>query len=506
MRRLIVPGLVVAAVFGAWLLFRRGYFGHWVPNTYFAKQGSGFSLHHLQALWGQGASVVELALLWGGGILGLVLAVVRRVWAPALVASGSVFFTAFVLTDWMPNVRHLLPVYVFLPLAWVWAVDRLGRRGRRHGGSRKVRGARTALAAAGTVVVLAAGVQIARIDARYSLWDFESHGEGVRWILPKTAASWTDTRLCLGRIRPPHVRAMDPFEMGMIVQVYRLLEADARPLEDTWYVGRDIGRVGWLAPASIFDTDGLFTPAVAADPRWRTDRLVGPELVRAAMARPVVMTELMDGWDLAVRAEPLVRLLYEPSVPGEWGLLAARGREQPSADEIRRRYDWAVRRLPEWFYVMTLYGEAVGAALERRRDLVDQVLSDNEEFTVATAPAGLEGGPLVLENVGTLLGCDVTPEVVTPGDEVVVTCYYRAYGGVRERYRVFLHLESGDDPMRLQGDHDPLGGFYPTDRWRAGETVRDAARVWIPSDARAGPVQVWVGLFAGERRVRAFPA
>jgi hypothetical protein len=504
-RRLIGPLAIAAAVFAAWLLFRRVYFGRWLPNTYYAKQGSGWDWGNLRPLWGQGSGLLELALLWGGAALSVLLAAVRRSTAPLLVAVATVGFTASVYLDWMPNVRHLLPLYIFLPLAWAWGADRAGRlrwpkvagaRGRLAGGL---------AAATAAVLVLGTGAMLARTDARYSALDFTTHGESERWLLPKTAEKWGDTWLCLTRRVPRHVREMHPFEMGMIAQLYRLVESDARPLEDTWYIGRDIGRVGWLAPANVFDTDGLFTPAVVADASWRRDRSVSRLLSREALGRPVVMTELIGDWDLAARTDPDIRQAYETLYPDDWGLLAPRERELPSPAEVVARYDWAARRLPSWFYVMTIYGEAVGAAVERRRDIVRKGAADNAKSIVGAVPEGLVGGPVTLEGVGVLLGCRVEPETVRPGDELLVVCYFRATGGTQGRYDVFLHLEERETPFRFVGDHGPAGGFLPTDRWETGAIVRDAARVQVPRDAPSGVGQVFVGLFDGDRRVRAAP-
>jgi len=504
-KRVLLPCAIAVAVFAAYLIFRRLYFGLWFPNTYYAKEGSGFLVSNLRPLWSQGASVPELIFLWGGLAGTLALAILRRSAVPLLASLATIYFTASVFLDWMPNVRHLLPLYVFLPLVWAWAADRaVALHWPRHEGWHG-RALGAALACAAAAVVLWAGVAIARVDSRYSPMDFMTHGRQHEWILPKTAARWRDTWQCLAHRMPRHVREMDSFDMGMITQLYRLLEADARPLEETWYVGRDIGRVGWMAPARIFDTDGLFTRAVVTDPAWRKDRSVGPELIRTAMARPVVMTELIAEWDLAARSSAEVRAAYEPWYPDDWGLLVARQRVPPSPRQILERYEWAVDRMPDWFYAMTIYGEAVGAAVARRRDVVRAAVEDNPSPIVEQVPPDLVGGSVRLERVAELLGCEVTPAEVAPGEDVTVVCYYQALSRTSRRYRVFLHLEGQGVPLRFIADHEPVGGLLTTDHWRPGEIVRDATRVRVPGDAREATVRVFVGLFDDERRVRATP-
>ncbi|MBN1770531.1 MAG: hypothetical protein JXB32_04655 [Deltaproteobacteria bacterium] len=507
LRRLWLPGAVALALFLAWLLFRRTYYGLWWPHTYYAKQLTGFHWSHLAPLWSQGAGGLERIFVWGGLALAALLAVRRRTLVPLLVALAAGWFTATAFLDWMPNVRHLLPLYVVLPFGWAWAAERAAAWRRNDATGWCARAPGRAAAAAAVLVLLGAGLGIARTDARYSLYDFHTHGGEHRWILRKTWAKWIDTWLCLRRIAPPHVRAMDAFDMGMITQLYRLLEADARPLAETWYVGRDIGRVGWLAEARVFDTDGLFTPAVVQDAEWRRRRDPSPELVRRALDRPVVMTELMTPWDLWAREDPELRRRYRPWWPGDWGLLTPREARVPSPEQILERYRRAAARMPQAFYTMTLYGEAVGAALQKRLEFVRQAALDNEQPVVGAAPAGLPGSGVTLESVAQFRGCTVEPETAAPGQELRVTCWFLVLGGTEQRLRVFLHFDHTEGrAYRFQADHEPAAGFSSTDRWRPGETVRDVSRVIVPPDAPAGPFRLFTGLFDGDRRLRGYPA
>lgn len=507
LRRLWLPGVGALALFLAWLLFRRAYYGLWWPHTYYAKQVAGFHWQQLAPLWGQGAGGLERIFVWGGLVLAALLAARRRTLVPLLTALVAGWFTATAFLDWMPNVRHLLPLYLVLPFAWAWAAERASTWRSAEAAGWRAHAPGWVAAAAAVVVLLGAGLDIARTDARYSPYDFHTHGGGLRWIQPKTWAKWGDTWLCLRRIAPPHVRAMDSFDMGMITQLYRLLEADARPLAETWYIGRDIGRVGWLAPSRVFDTDGLFTPAVVQDAEWRRRRDPSPDLVHEALDRPVVMTELMPPWDLWARENPVLRERYRPWWPDDWGLLTPRDGVVPSAEQIRERYEWAAARMPQWFYAMTLYGEAVGAALDKRLEFVRHATSDNAQPVVGAAPAGLPGAGVTLENVAEVRGCAVEPAAAVPGDQLKVTCWFLVLRGTDRRDRVFLHFDREAGPSyRFQADHEPAAGFWPTDRWRPGETVRDVSRVVVPPGAPPGSYRLFVGLYDGDHRRRGYPA
>jgi hypothetical protein len=165
---------------------------------------------------------------------------------------------------------------------------------------------------------------------------------------------------------------MGSFSMGMITQLYRLLEADDRPLEETWYIGRDIGRVGYLSGVRVFDTDGLFTPEVVRDVGWRDRKAVSDELLESAFDRPVVATELFGPWQRAAKRNPRIRERYEPVSSRDSRHFRDRHSKKPSGALIEKRYRRALGKLPEAYYLMTLYGEGVGAAIDRRFEIVTE--------------------------------------------------------------------------------------------------------------------------------------
>lgn len=159
--------------------------------------------------------------------------------------------------------------------------------------------------------------------------------------------------------------------MGMITQLYRLLEADDRPLNEVWYVGRDIGRVGYLSPVNVFDTDGLFTPAVVRDTAWQAKGAVSEKLIEWAFDRPVVATELVGPWPRAIIRHKRLLKAYEPRSKKDKSHWRFKESVKPSKAEIVRRYRHALSKLPTAYFTMTLYGEAVGAALEKRTRIVE---------------------------------------------------------------------------------------------------------------------------------------
>jgi len=478
------PATVVVVAWALLMLSRRWYYGLWFPHTHYAKQGGGFEMDRLATFASDGATPWEVAVLAAGVTACLWLAAQRRL-IPLLLALGNVFFASVVVLDWMPNVRHFLPLTILFPLVTLAAADQLFRK----------RGRLAIPAVLGTVLVATHAVNLARTDVRYSRFDFATHGRGKVWVVNKTWERWGDTWACLTRRRPVHVDRMNDFDHGMITQLYRLLESDARPLPETWYVGRDIGRVGWLSSAKVFDTDGLFTPSVVRSKAWIADHNVDEALVSEAFAREVVMTETFGDWARAAARSPAVRNAYEP-VYGNWVYVRPRDGRRPSPQTVLARYEAALARMPTRYFAMTLYGEGVGAALERRVQHLRFVLEHGA--TVAAAPAGLAGGPTTLDGVIELLGCKADPAAASTGEEITLSCYFRALDAILRDYDVFVHFEGPAGHPRVNADHPPVGGFYRTREWRVGEIVRTAVRIPMPEGA--GPMRAYVGLFIGNHR------
>jgi hypothetical protein len=482
---------IASAAFGAYLVGRRLYYGVWMPHTYYAKRGDErWRFEHLAALWEQGASAPEVIMALGGLALALWLAATRRFSSPLLLCAAILFFVGRVIVDWMPNQRHMLPLWLMMPLVWAAAIQHALLRARDAAGA--ARGLWLGAALAGVLVVAGAAVELVRTDSRYSPMDHKTHGRGVEWRRMKTLERAEDALIALSGGAPKHVAAMGPYNHGMITQLYRLIEADSRPLDQVWYLGRDIGRVGYYAPVNVFDTDGLFTPAVVKDAQWRAGLGPSPALIDEAFALPVVMTELPDVWPQAVMHSPHAAR-FEPVGGHVW--LRPRDAERPDPATILARYKAAQAKLPTTFTLMTLYGEAVGAALVRRVRTVERAVQDISQ-PPAALPAELTGGPALLDGALTFLGC-AAPATARAGTSVEVVCALRAERPVTRRYDVFVHVEGPHG--RSSADHPPVAGLLPTTAWTPGTLVLDRFEVHLP---KPGEVTLKVGLYDGGWRAK----
>jgi hypothetical protein len=496
-RRLLhVAGVVAAALLGLELV-RLAYFGALVPHTFLAKRGDGFAWHELRALVGDGAHPTEVMALLAGFGAALWLAI-RRIDVTLLICViTDACFVASVQQDWMPNQRHVLPTWVASTLALAAAIE----AGRVRRWPWRV------AAGLGAVALVACGAVQIQIDSRFSPKDFRTHGRGQTWVRPKVAATWGDAWAALRRRTPPHVQRMTLDGMGMIQQLFRILEVSAAPEADNWYVGRDIGRVGYLSPVRIFDTDGLFTPDVPGDPEWAHGGRVSRDLARRAFARKPVAAEVYEAWSPGV-GQVMSELGDYEVVAGSRlrPITLVRRGPRPSPRQILDRYARVARKLPSWFYPATVYGESVGAAIDKRCDYVRSVLGEGAGFEVPAVPRGLVGGEARFEDGGVILyGCAFSVPEVPRGSAVDFTCYFEATEPPRRDYRVFVHLVDGAGRRVLGADHAPCGGFFPMRDWPAAHIVRDRVEVPIPADLPTASLTAYVGLFDGAHRAPAEP-
>ena len=510
-----VPPAVVAGLgFVAALLARLTYYGKWAPHTYDSKQGAGFGLEKLEPLWGQGATPPELAAVVLAGGLAVWLGVRERRWVPLAMASATALFVAGVEVDWMPNQRHMLPLWLAAALCLAWGADPLaqwaleGEEAERRwlwvGG--------LSLAA-----LIGCGAAQAAIDSRFSIFDFRTHGRGEAWVRWKGAQTWEDAWRGVRRVVPEHARTRYIHHHGMIKQLYRVIEHSDAPEAESWYVGRDIGRVGYYSPIRIFDTPGLFTPN-AIPPRGEGVTL--PMVGAALLPRPVV-AELDTPWARIAGRDPSLTRPWEVtagkrSMP--WRLELREGGTPPTAPQLLARYDRVAGRLPTGFYMATLYGESVGALMEARGHWAHMQFEGLEGgFVMEEAPAASpewRGRGGVLDGVVRLHGCRV--QVLDPGGELEagadvmpgglarLECAWSARRRLRRAYTVFAHVMVGDE-RRMQLDHPPAQGVMPTWRWPEGAIVRDVATFPIPEALAGQEVEVRVGLFEGEHRARVAP-
>jgi 4-amino-4-deoxy-L-arabinose transferase-like glycosyltransferase len=95
-----------------------------------------------------------------------------------------------------------------------------------------------------------------------------------------------------------------------------------------------------------------------------------------------------------------------------------------------------------------------------------------------------------------LLGYDLSAAQVRPGEELLVTLYWRALDNVTRDYSVVVHLLDQNDVIVAQRDSHPAQGRFPTSRWAPGQAIADLYRLALPLTAYApAQARLEVGLY-----------
>lgn len=108
----------------------------------------------------------------------------------------------------------------------------------------------------------------------------------------------------------------------------------------------------------------------------------------------------------------------------------------------------------------------------------------------------------VFGNVIALDGWDLEPERLAPGASATLTLRWRALDEVEGTWKVFVHVDSRVGQPRINADHWPAGGAWPTDAWARGDRVRDPVRFTVPAGWGGEALDLWVGWYQGEERLR----
>jgi len=95
----------------------------------------------------------------------------------------------------------------------------------------------------------------------------------------------------------------------------------------------------------------------------------------------------------------------------------------------------------------------------------------------------------------TLLGYDLAPAQVSPGQTLFLTLYWQALGATDTSYAVFVHLLDEQGDIVAQRDSVPGQGTLPTTSWVEGEVILDPYEIPISSDVPPGTYTIIVGMY-----------
>lgn len=118
---------------------------------------------------------------------------------------------------------------------------------------------------------------------------------------------------------------------------------------------------------------------------------------------------------------------------------------------------------------------------------------------ISNIPAVTIPSGAVLDGRVEIVGTRLDPGKALPGETVRVTNIYRVLEDIPQDYLIFVHAEDPDGRgERMNLDHEPQGGNYPTSQWKKGETVQDTFEVLVPTTPGVRGVNLWLGFWHRE--------
>ena len=138
--------------------------------------------------------------------------------------------------------------------------------------------------------------------------------------------------------------------------------------------------------------------------------------------------------------------------------------------------------------------------LSNRLGPSEKDLNPIRRFVSTTPPRPAVKTAVRFEDKLELVGYDLPAEAPHNGD-VTVRLYFHVLAPVGGAYKVFLHFDGPG--ARVNGDHVPVDGHFPTQFWTAGTYVMDEY-VLKPDHGTemSGLFQLYFGLFSGDHRMK----
>jgi hypothetical protein len=94
-----------------------------------------------------------------------------------------------------------------------------------------------------------------------------------------------------------------------------------------------------------------------------------------------------------------------------------------------------------------------------------------------------------------LIGYDLPPTALAPGNTLPVTLYWQALAEMKTDYTVFVQLLNDAGQVVAQADSQPLAGAAPTTTWLSGEILTDPYTLTLPANLPPGGYRLIGGLY-----------
>lgn len=88
------------------------------------------------------------------------------------------------------------------------------------------------------------------------------------------------------------------------------------------------------------------------------------------------------------------------------------------------------------------------------------------------------------------------PGLVSPGSLLNLSMQWQALRDIQQSYTIGTFLINPSGAIALQNDSRPVGGFWPTSSWRAGDLIRHNVAFVLPDDLPPGHYELWTVMYS----------
>ncbi len=143
------------------------------------------------------------------------------------------------------------------------------------------------------------------------------------------------------------------------------------------------------------------------------------------------------------------------------------------------------------------------ACVEESPDLSATEREALREYILSERPRPSHELDIQFENKVRLIGYDLEPSTITPGQPFTITWYWQVDRRLGGGWLEFTHLADAAGSDRLNQDmNGAIRERYPAGRWRPHEFIRDPQTITLPSDWGSDRVVFYLGFWHEEHRLQ----